>query len=316
LRGHGTYLDVDADTGRQYLVASVAGTVQRVNKLVSVVPVASQAYAGQVGDLVVGRIASVALTRWLVQLGSGGGQQPQRLASLPLSGVHLPGGIQRVRTSQDAREMRAYLAPGDLVCAEVHKIQAGDGSGSLQLHTRNLEQFGKLENGVCVPVPPALVPRRKNHAAILFDDGGAYDDEGRGAGGCSVLLLFGCNGMIWLQRKLPDQSSLPSATGTRQGGSNNSTLLVGAPELAEFAEARRKQHREHPYSLEDRRRLAVVRNSIECLRLTHSMITLESVRHVCDAARRLSVSPAQMLHPENVLHLTEALRESKRSGAK
>jgi exosome complex component RRP4 len=275
--------------------------------------VAAQAYAGQVGDLVVGRIASVASARWLVQLGSGGGQQPQRLASLPLSGVHLPGGIQRVRTSQDARDMRAYLAPGDLVCAEVHKVQAGDGSGTLQLHTRNLEQFGKLENGVCVPVPPALVPRRKNHAAILFDDDDDDDNndgakrsqqrQGRNArGGCSVLILFGCNGMIWLQRKLPD----PSLTGAPGG----STLLAGAPELAELAEARRKQHREQPYALGDRRRLAAVRNAIECLRLTHSMVTLESIRDVCEAARRQSVPPAQMVHPESVLRLTEALRGS------
>ena len=56
------------------LVASVAGTVERVNKLISVVPLASSVYSGQVGDLIVGRISSVGPTRWKVGLtGNGGG---------------------------------------------------------------------------------------------------------------------------------------------------------------------------------------------------------------------------------------------------
>jgi exosome complex component RRP4 len=143
LRGHGTYMERTADNGEERLIASVVGRVQRVNKLIHVEPVASSLYQGQVGDLVVGRITAVAAARWKVQLLSSSGNNGQE-ASLPLSGVHLPGGVQRVRTAQDARDMRQFLQEGDLVSAEVHKVQNND--GTLMLHTRS-HRYGKLDNG-------------------------------------------------------------------------------------------------------------------------------------------------------------------------
>ena len=76
LRGHGTYVETlnGGDTTR--LVSSVLGTVERVNKLISVIPSASpNFYAGQVGDLVIGRISSVGSSRWTVQLCSRPGRQ-------------------------------------------------------------------------------------------------------------------------------------------------------------------------------------------------------------------------------------------------
>ena len=94
LRGHGTYVERVEKEDR--LVASVCGTVQRVNKLVTVVPFCESIYQGHVGDLVVGRVTSVGTSRWTVSL-----VPQQRDAQLPLSGVHLPGGAQRVRTAQD-----------------------------------------------------------------------------------------------------------------------------------------------------------------------------------------------------------------------
>ena len=48
MRGHGTYMDQDV------LFASVAGVVERVNKLISVTPVKTR-YNGEIGDVVVGR---------------------------------------------------------------------------------------------------------------------------------------------------------------------------------------------------------------------------------------------------------------------
>ncbi len=60
MRGHGTYLKNDA------LHSSVAGLVQRVNKLVSVVPPRTK-YQGEVGDVVVGRITEVQQRRWKVE---------------------------------------------------------------------------------------------------------------------------------------------------------------------------------------------------------------------------------------------------------
>jgi exosome complex component RRP4 len=300
LRGHGTYLDVN-ESGQQCLVATVAGTVQRVNKLISVHALASQAYAGHVGDLVVGRIVSVGPSRWSVQLGSSEGGGAQKLASLPLSGVHLPGGIQRVRTSQDARDMRQFLAPGDVVCAEVHKVLGGGGGGggpdggTLQLHTRTLEHFGKLENGVCLSVPPALVPRRKNHAVTMFEG-----TSGGSAGG--VQVLFGCNGMIWLQRRLAD-------TNSSYGGSPSGVL--GGPELAELMEQKRQEHRDQPYTPDERIQICRIRNAIECLQLTHSMVTVEAIQHLYETSIQFAISPSQMLHPTNVVRLVEALRNQR-----
>lgn len=288
LRGHGTYLETVEETGQQRLVASVTGIIQRVNKLISVESVGSHIYPGHVGDLVVGRIVNVGPTRWSVALQppTGGSSAQQRLASLPLSGVHLPGGIQRVRTSQDAREMRQFLAPGDLVCAEVHKVQP---DGSLQLHTRSLERYGKLENGVCTFVPPALIPRRKNHAITMLDDNTEVGNDSSG-----VQVLLGCNGMVWLQRKIPESTT---------GGN-----FVGGPELAELLEKKRNDHRDLPYSREDRIQLARLRNAVECLRLTHALVTPESIQHVYHNSIALSTQPSEMVHPANVIRLTEELR--------
>ena len=63
LRGHGTYVDE-----KNRLIASVAGTVERVNKLISVLPLQTR-YVGQVGDVVVGRITSISAKRWRVDVG-------------------------------------------------------------------------------------------------------------------------------------------------------------------------------------------------------------------------------------------------------
>ena len=100
-RGHGTYQSEDGS-----LIASVAGVVQRINKLISVKPLQSRLinitshnvssvfvclcvyrYAGEVGDVVVGRIVEVQQKRWKVDTFS-------RLESvLLLSSINLPGGV-------------------------------------------------------------------------------------------------------------------------------------------------------------------------------------------------------------------------------
>ena len=229
LRGHGTYVEtitadddaaVVVEEGQEdsRLVASTVGIVQRTNKLVSVVPLSERGgYTGQVGDLVVGRITTVSSTRWTVQLAPGGG--PTSEAALPLSGGYLPGGAQRMRTAQDARAMRFFLKEGDLVAAEIHKVpSSGNSASSWQLHTRS-SRYGKLENGCLVTVPPFLVPRRKQHVTTLnlppTPDGDATSP---------VLMIFGCNGSIWMQRDFGvlDQGS---------GSTNNPT---GGPELVEL----------------------------------------------------------------------------------
>ena len=286
LRGHGTYLQKDAkDSGKVQLRASVTGTVVRVNKLISVEAVALHSYAGQVGDLVVGRIVSIGNARWNVDLGGG------MIAALPLSGVHLPGAVQRVRTAADALEMRLHLQEGDLVSAEAHKVLSDN--SSLMLHTRSV-RYGKLENGVVIQVPAKLVPRRKTHYTTICEH--------------KFQILLGCNGMIWMQRNV---SSLDSDGGAAAA----KNVSAGQHELAEQEELRRARHAETPYSVEDRYNLARLRCSAECLRQTLSEITPEAIEDVYNRsilARNKSsgqaLRVAEMLLPENVIALTAGRR--------
>lgn len=57
MRGHGTYNQIEQEEGG--LVASVAGHVERVNKLISVRPARAR-FNGEIGDVVVGRITKLA----------------------------------------------------------------------------------------------------------------------------------------------------------------------------------------------------------------------------------------------------------------
>lgn len=270
LRGHGTY--IEKTSAEQRLIASVTGTVQRVNKLISVESVCSSNYDAHTGDLVVGRIAAVGGARWSVTLIG-----HARPASLPLSGVHLPGGVQRVRTAQDAREMRQYLEEGDIVSAEVHKVQA---DGTVFLHTRSF-RYGKLQNGCVITVPPSLVPRRKNHYFDSFLD--------------RFEVLFGCNGMIWMQRKLHNNDSTTNPADGNQ-------------DLAELQERRRSEHARLPYSLDERKSLARLRNCFECLRLTHTVVTPESVEEVFKKSIESNIFLADMTTPQNAIYLTSSQR--------
>jgi len=268
LRGHGTYVERVQDEDR--LIASVCGTVQRVNKLITVVPFCELLYQGHIGDLVIGRVTSVQNSRWTVQL-----VPNQRDAQLPLSGVHLKGGAQRVRTAQDQRDMRLFLQEGDLISAEVHKVQPSD--GSLMLHTRSF-RYSKLENGCLIRVPPSLIARRKNHALTLIN--GTLD------------VLWGTNGLIWIQRAL-------SST----GGDDTK-------DLAELQEELRRQHADAPVLPDQRQSISRLRNCIECLRLVHSMVTPELAEDMYNKSMELGWSAYEILKPQNVVVLTEECRKN------
>jgi len=78
-RGHGTF---SSESG---LIASVVGSVERVNRLVTVRGIGS-VYYGEVGDVVVGRISKVVQKRWRVDING-------RLDGiLLLSSINLPTG--------------------------------------------------------------------------------------------------------------------------------------------------------------------------------------------------------------------------------
>jgi exosome complex component RRP4 len=88
-------------------VSAVAGTLERVNKLISVKALQSR-YTPEVGDLVIGRIVEVGAQRWRVEANA------RQDAVLMLSSVNLPGGVQRRKVESDALKMREFLAEGDV----------------------------------------------------------------------------------------------------------------------------------------------------------------------------------------------------------
>uniref|UniRef100_A0A4W5K462 Exosome component 2 n=1 Tax=Hucho hucho TaxID=62062 RepID=A0A4W5K462_9TELE len=157
MRGHGTYMD------EEKLTASVAGEVERVNKLICVRPLKTR-FNGEVGDVVVGRITEVQQKRWKVETNS-------RLDSvLLLSSVNLPGG--ELVSGMDS----IYL--GIRKC----EVQSVFSDGALSLHTRSLK-YGKLGQGVLVQLSPSLIKRQKTHFHNLP---------------CGASIILGNNGFVWL----------------------------------------------------------------------------------------------------------------------
>ncbi|RDW61019.1 hypothetical protein BP6252_12402 [Coleophoma cylindrospora] len=181
MRGHGTYVAPSTTE----IVATVAGTVQRTNKLLSVRPLRAR-YTPEIGDLVVGRIVEVQSKRWRVDVGA------PVLASLPLSAINLPGGILRKRTETDELQIRTFFSEGDLLVAEVQSLYA---DGSASLHTRSLK-YGKLRNGVFMSVSGTgggggVVRSRRQVWTI---------DTVHGGGKVDVIL--GVNGYIWISKHI------------------------------------------------------------------------------------------------------------------
>jgi len=173
LRGHGTHFSDGL------LLATVSGTIERVNKLVSVKPI-KQRYQGEVGDVVIGRITDVGQKKWKVDVNS------NQDAQLLLSSIILPG-VQRRRTNIDELNMHNFFAKNDLISAEVQQFH---NDGSMGLHTRNLK-YGKLENGQCITITPALVKRYKTHFHSLP---------------CGADVILGRNGYVWIQETIEQKS--------------------------------------------------------------------------------------------------------------
>ncbi|KAG1056022.1 hypothetical protein G6F46_001142 [Rhizopus delemar] len=169
MRGHGTYTDGEG------VISSVAGVVEKVNKLLSVRPLKTR-YTAEIGDIVVGRITEVAMRRWKVDVNS------RQDANLLLSSVSLPGGVQRRKNEADELQMRQFFAEGDALVAEVQTFYS---DGTIGLHTRGFK-FCKLRNGSFICVPPVLVQRCKSQFHSLP---------------CGVDVILGLNGYIWVHKK-------------------------------------------------------------------------------------------------------------------
>ncbi|ODV84297.1 hypothetical protein CANARDRAFT_176882 [[Candida] arabinofermentans NRRL YB-2248] len=202
MKGHGTYYLTSSSTtttdennnnnnSEMPTYSSLAGTIQKVNKLLTVVPFKGR-YKPETGDHIIGRITGISVKRWKVDIGG------ERSATLLLGSVNLPGGVLRRKTEADELQMRSFLKEGDLVNCEV---QNGGGDGGCMLHTRSLK-YGKLRNGVFVKVPSGLIVRSKNHSFDL-------------PGGVSIIL--GVNGFCWIGMTKRDGS----------GNSNSSGNVIG-----------------------------------------------------------------------------------------
>lgn len=178
MKGHGTFLSANSDE----ILSSMCGTVERVNKLISVRPARSR-YAAEVGDLVIGRITEVGPKRWKVDINA------KTDSALQLSSINLPGGIQRRKVESDELQMRNFFQENDLLVAEVQMMFQDNSSA---LHTRSL-RYGKLKNGVLVTASPNLIQRLKSHFVHLQDNDLTLD----------VDLIIGLNGYIWIAKHFP-----------------------------------------------------------------------------------------------------------------
>ncbi|KAK3862927.1 hypothetical protein Pcinc_031249 [Petrolisthes cinctipes] len=175
MRGHGTYMENNTQ------VASVAGYITRVNRLITVTPL-RQVYQGAIGDTIVGRITKVQNNRWKVDVNS-------RLdAELRLVNIQLPGGEQRRSSLEDERGMRGLLREGDLVCVEVQKIS---NDGGLRLAARS-SKFGKLSQGTLLGVSPSLIVQDKQRMHDLP---------------CGARVVFGANGYVYVSPTVPEEQA-------------------------------------------------------------------------------------------------------------
>lgn len=278
LRGHGSFVDEKED-GVLQLVSSVAGQIERVNKLISVKPIKSR-YLGEVGDLVVGRIASVESKRWKVDIAS------HKDAGLQLSSVNLPDGTQRMRTHEDQLQMRTLFTENDLISAEIQNVSS---DGMISLHTRSLK-YGKLENGQLIVVPAALIKRLPQHYISLP---------------WGVDVLLGKNGFVWITRTIPKEWRAQEG-GSDGGGGDDS----GAP-LAETLQRLKLRHAETALLRDERLAVARVRNCVSALSRQSLTISPEAISSVYQRSLELEIEPKNMIDPESIQEVTRHILEGR-----
>jgi len=327
LRGHGTYLenvndedsptsniqtlnnssrnnnngdddDDDDDQGEQqqqmqsmnqHLIASKTGTILRTNKLIQVSSPNSP-YTPHTGDPIVGRVSSISSQKWTVSLNLLSNSTTVN-ASLPLTGINMPDGMQRIRTNADALTMRTVLSEGDLISAEVREVKSGGsgiGMGNVVLHARSV-RCGKLENGCFVMVPSWLIGRMKKQFVVLGVGKVGFDDV-------KVEVLLGCNGGVWIQLAMMELDS----------SSSGSEGMV-----QEEVQRIRSVHARKEMTLEERVVVARVRNAIEALKMVYCRVTPENIEAVVGASAEMGYDVADMLRQDAIAKITGCTRIKK-----
>ncbi|KLU86809.1 exosome component 2 [Magnaporthiopsis poae ATCC 64411] len=264
MRGHGTYTILPSPA----IISSVAGTVSRTNKLLSVRPVRAR-YTPEVGDLVVGRIVEVQARRWRVDVGGA------QLAALPLSAINLPGGVLRKRTDTDELQIRSFFAEGDLLVAEVQQLFGDGGAG---LHTRSL-RYGKLRNGLFASVsgvgggggvvrarrqvwtmdvsstaPSSSVSTARKHHQHSSQTTTAQNPTNNR----SIDVVLGVNGYVWISKHV-ESSAADADSGTTPAGA------TGIANMEEAVSASMYSSRNDPIDPETMREIVRVRGVITAL---------------------------------------------------
>jgi len=272
--GHGTLTTLV--NGKEQQIATVTGTVDRVNKLIMVRAFCNR-YSPEIGDVVVGRITDVIDKRWKVDINS------RASGTLMLSSVNLPGG-QRRRTDEDSLQMRAFLSENDLVSAEVQKI-GHDRSASL--HTRS-HRYGKLEYGTLVSAPASLIKRCKQHFHTLVE--------------LNIDMIIGVNGYIWIAPVVSEEEKLrkqreneDDTLVVKEGGGTGTTITNQGPKIFDTA-----------HITDDiRESVARLRNAIRLLVKARKQIYKESILYVYNESVTANLPCADMLLPNNLVRLTQ-----------
>lgn len=233
--GHGTYIPSNSTS----ITSSLAGTLTKTNKLLSVRPLRAR-YTPEIGDLVVGRIVEVQAKRWRVDVAA------SQLAILQISAINLPGGILRKRTETDELQIRSFFAEGDLVVAEVQQLHQ---DGAASLHTRSLK-YGKLRNGVFVSVSGT-----GGGAGVVRSKRQVWTIEAAANGASKIDVLLGVNGYIWISKHIEGE-------GASEGGASAS---VGINKMEESISSKAYSSQNDPVDVATMREIARIRSVILAL---------------------------------------------------
>lgn len=248
MRGHGTFSGSESTEIR----STLAGTLQKTNKLLSVVPLRAR-YNPEIGDLVIGRIVEVQSRKWKVDVAA------PLLADLALSSINLPGGTLRRRTSVDELNIRSFFGEGEILVAEVQQLYH---DGSATLHTRSLK-YGKLRNGYFMSVTGmgggAGVVRSKRQIFTL-----------QTASGGEVDLLLGVNGYIWIAKHSEEKKE-----------------EVGLNRLEEVATTSMYSSQNDEIATDTRQEIAKIAGCIRALIESGVKVEEDTVRRAYDAALEL-----------------------------
>ena len=337
-RGHGTYTNNSINNtysdSSTTIYSTLAGTLLKTNKLLSIEPLRRAHYVPSIGDLIVGRIVEVQSRKWRVDINA------PMFASLPLSSINLPGGTLRKRTAIDELNMRQFFSEGDLVVAEVRSIYSGDGAA--ELHTRSLK-YGKLRNGVLIVVRAAgggskggrRAGGEKSSAGVTAASTSttrnaiatslAHGTGGGGGGGrrqtftitppsslnsssgtpSDVDIILGLNGYVWI-----------AAHATTMNNNNNNKKSTSSPADSTFATADEVTSQKSYSSQNDEPINAATRLEIARLGRCVRALATEGIRIEEGAlARAYEVAIELMLEEEGESAMNSERRSSRNAGS-